>query len=248
MGLILRTAVLSDLGLRRGNNEDSAYAGRRLLVVADGMGGLPAGELASDLAVGALTELEAAAGAGTPSGEDLVAALRAAFDAASERIRAAAAQDDAVRYGMGTTVTALLFSDDLTARVAIMHVGDSRGYLFRDGVLTQLTKDDTYVQALVDRGVLTPDGARRHPQRSLVTQAMQGQPLAPFSTTLEPRAGDVFLLCSDGLSDVVPDDEMAQLIGSRADLRRCAERLVDAAVAAGGPDNVTVVLGELAAG
>jgi protein phosphatase len=157
---------------------------------------------------------------------------------------------------MGTTVTAILFAAASTGpggpehaavvgdRVAIMHVGDSRGYLFRDGVLTQLTKDDTYVQALVDQGVLTPDGARRHPQRSLVTQAMQGQPLDPFSTTLEPRPGDVYLLCSDGLSDVVADDELARIVGARTDLADCARRLVEAAVEGGGPDNVTVVLGE----
>ncbi|HEU5108468.1 MAG TPA: protein phosphatase 2C domain-containing protein, partial [Micromonosporaceae bacterium] len=204
MPSILRTVVLTDLGLRRGNNEDCAYAGRRVLAVADGMGGLPAGELASDLAVAALKELdegtlvapgepgndepavdEPADGEPAADEDPLVGELRAAFDVASGRIRVAAAQDGEQRYGMGTTVTAVLFgrADDGSAgdesagldRAVLMHVGDSRGYLFRDGVLTQLTKDDTYVQALVDQGVLTPDGARRHPQRSLVTQAMQGQ-------------------------------------------------------------------------
>jgi PPM family protein phosphatase len=299
MPLILRTAVLTDVGLRRGNNEDCAYAGRRLLAIADGMGGLPAGELASDLAITALAELDADAGpdaaagpvagtgpdaqpdagtgpdaaagsdgdagpdaeavGGEPTESDpaegepdsdgghdgLLRALRSAFDAATARIRAAAAQDDANRYGMGTTVTAVLFDGDDFGRAALMHVGDSRGYLFRDGVLTQLTKDDTYVQALVDQGVITPDGARRHPQRSLVTQAMQGQPIAPYATSLEPREGDVLLLCSDGLSDVVTDDQIARLMGDRTGLDECARSLVDAALEEGGPDNVTVVLAEL---
>jgi protein phosphatase len=182
---------------------------------------------------------------------------------------------------MGTTVTAILFAGDgdrgVGDRAVLMHVGDSRGYLFRDGVLTQLTKDDTYVQALVDQGVLTPDGARRHPQRALVTQAMQGQPLDPFVAPLEPRAGDLYLLCSDGLSDVVADDELARILaeattggpttgdqpagdaggnqaggdqaggGDPSGLAGCARALVAAAVEGGAPDNVTVVLGALAA-
>jgi protein phosphatase len=180
------------------------------------------------------------------AGQDrLLRALRSAFDTASARIRAAAAQEDEKRYGMGTTVTAVLFDDDDFGRAVLMHVGDSRGYLFRDGVLTQLTKDDTYVQALVDQGVITPDSARRHPQRSLVTQAMQGQPIVPYATSLEPREGDVLLLCSDGLSDVVTDDRIARLMGERAGLAECARSLVDAALEEGAPDNVTVVLGEL---
>lgn len=238
MVLILRTAVLSDLGLRRGNNEDSTYVGRRLLVVADGMGGAPAGELASDLAVSALAELDEA-----DTGEDLVATLQAGFEAASEQIRAAA-EDDAVRDGMGTTVTALLFGAE---RAALMHVGDSRGYLFREGVLTQLTRDDTYVQALVDQGVITAEMARNHPQRALVTQAMQGRPIEPLAVTLTPKAGDVFLLCSDGLSDVVTDEAITAILSTGPDLDARARALVDAAIEGGGPDNVTVVLAEVSA-
>lgn len=241
MGLILRTAVLTDLGRRRANNEDAAYAGRRLLAVADGMGGLPAGEMASELAIRALAGVDPPAGAdqvGHVGDDDLVAALRAGFEEASTRIRAAAAED-AVRDGMGTTVTALLFGSD---RVALMHIGDSRGYLLRDGVLTQLTKDDTFVQALVDQGVLTAQDARSHPQRSLVTKAMQGQSVAPYGATLPVRPGDLYLLCSDGLSDVVTDDEIANLLRTATSLDDCASRLVTAAVDGGGPDNVTVLL------
>lgn len=241
MGLILRTAVLTDLGLRRANNEDAAYAGRRLLAVADGMGGLPAGEMASELAIRALAGVDPPADAGQVGhvgDEELAAALRAGFEEASTRIRAAA-EEDAVRDGMGTTVTALLFGTD---RAVLMHVGDSRGYLFRDGELTQLSKDDTFVQALVDQGVLTPESARSHPQRSLVTKAMQGQAVAPLCVTVPIRVGDVFLLCSDGLSDVVTDGEMVEALSSCGELDSCASRLVAAAVGAGAPDNVTVLL------
>jgi protein phosphatase len=236
MGLIMRTAVLSDLGLRRTNNEDAAYAGRRLLAVADGMGGLPAGELASELAIRTLAALDERA-----TGDDPVGALREAFDAASATVRAAA-EADAVRDGMGTTLTALLFTGD---RLAMMHVGDSRAYRLRDGALEQLTHDDTYVQALVDSGVLTAQGARTHPQRSLVTQAMQGGPISPHDALLDVRAGDAFLLCSDGLSDVVPDETIAEILRRQPDLDRAAADLVAAAVAEGAPDNVTVLLATL---
>lgn len=245
MGLILRTAVLTDLGLRRANNEDAAYAGNRLIAVADGMGGLPAGELASEIAIRSLAALDqpATGGPDRDGQDELIAALRAAFEEASGLIRVAA-QEDAVREGMGTTVTALLFGAD---RAGLMHIGDSRGYLFRDNELTQLTKDDTFVQALVDQGVITPGDARAHPQRALVTKAMQGQPIAPYAAAVPVQLGDVYLVCSDGLSDVVPDDMISGLLRTRGDLESCAAGLVSAAVAGGGPDNVTVVLAEVVA-
>ena len=181
MTFAVRAAAATDQGLGRSNNEDSVFVGNRLFVVADGMGGLPAGELASDILVQALAVVDDMPDTGEPL-QDLLAALRTA----NERIEAAIA-DDGARDGMGTTVTALLLSGDA---VAALNVGDSRCYLVRDGSLTQLTRDDTYVQALVDQGVLTPDDARRHPQRALVTQAVQGGPFRPAGRMVPVRAGD----------------------------------------------------------
>lgn len=235
MGLIVRTAVQSDVGSRRDNNEDAAFAGRRLLVVADGMGGLPAGELASEIAVAALHPLES-----SPTDDDLIGALRARVEIANGQIREAVAADPA-RQGMGTTITAVLLDG---ARAGLLHIGDSRGYLWRDGALRQITPDHTYVQALVDQGLLTPAEAREHPQKALVTQALQGSPLAPFTGELELRPGDRLLLCSDGLSDVVPDEDLAATLAAYADLDACAAHLIAQALAGGGPDNITVVLAD----
>jgi protein phosphatase len=234
--LTLHAVTATDPGLVRGNNEDSAFAGRRVVAVADGIGGQPAGECASEIAIQVLAGLDDADAA------DPVAALVSAVRDANDQIREAAAADPA-REGMGTTVTALLLAGD---RLALVHVGDSRGYLLRERNLTRLTRDDTFVQVLVDRGVLTPEEARTHPQRSLVTRAVQGDPVKPAGTLLDPRPGDRYLLCSDGLSDVVPDDAIAQALVSYEDARACAEQLVKLALQAGAPDNVTVVLADLA--
>ena len=126
------------------------------------------------------------------------------IDAAGDRIRAAVAEDP-TRDGMGTTLTALLFAPDNSA-LTLAHVGDSRAYLHRDGRTQQMTKDDTFVQMLVDEGVITLDEAHVHPRRAVVTQALQGDPVEPAFTTLTPLAGDRWLLCSDGLSNVVRED------------------------------------------
>jgi protein phosphatase len=239
MGMILRSAVVTDLGLVRTNNEDSAHAGRRLVALADGMGGLPAGELASDIVIRTLTPLEESAerGAALP-------ALRAAVFDANRRVRDKAETDPAFE-GMGTTVTALLLRRD---RLALVHVGDSRCYRLRDGSTQQVTRDDTYVQSLVDRGVLALDEVRRHPQRSLVTRAVQGDSrLALTATELKPRTGDRYMLCSDGLSDFVDDDAIAGAMRAHREPLECAERLVKLALQAGGHDNVTVVVADIAA-
>src|SRR5919202_3850515 len=217
MTFAVRAVAATDQGLVRSNNEDAVFVGKRLFVVADGMGGLPAGELASDILVRALAVVDDMPESEEPL-QDLVTALRTA----NKRIEAAIADDDA-RDGMGTTVTALLLSGD---SVAALNVGDSRCYLVRDGVMTQLTKDDTYVQALVDQGVLTPDDARRHPQRALVTQAVQGGDVTPSGALLAPQPGDRFLLCSDGLSDYVDDELISQALRSYADPQQCAGELV----------------------
>jgi PPM family protein phosphatase len=238
MGLMLRAAGLSDVGPVRENNEDTVYAGQRLLAVADGVGGAPAGELASDLVIRALAALEEAPGSGDP-----LTALCDALDAANRQIREAGAANRE-HAGMGTTMTALLLADD---KLALLHVGDSRGYLLRDGVLVRLTKDDTLVQALVDQGVLTPAEARTHPHRSLVTQAVQGRELAPTGSVLNAQEGDRYLLCSDGLSDIVDDDEIAHALGSCAGPAECADHLVKLALQAGARDNVTAAVADVVA-
>ena len=220
----------------RSNNEDAVFVGDRLLVVADGMGGLPAGELASEILVQALREIDDLPDEGEPL-QDLLAALATA----NEQIEAAVADDDA-REGMGTTVTSLLLSGD---RVAALNVGDSRCYLIRGGELTQITRDDTYVQALVDQGVLTPGDARRHPQRALVTQAVQGGPFRPAGRMVPVQAGDRFLLCSDGLSDYVEDEVIATTLRSYADRQVCAAELIARTLEAGAPDNVTVIVADV---
>jgi serine/threonine protein phosphatase PrpC len=236
MNLIMRTALVSDTGLLRDNNEDAAYAGRRLIVVADGMGGPPAGEVASDIVVRALTALDAALPA-TGVGR----ALRDAVIGANHEI-AEAAQADPANAGMGTTATAMALAGD---ELSVVHVGDSRGYLLRDGELSQVTRDDTFVQELVDRGALTAEQAWHHPRRSLVTNAVQGLDLTLSSAVLTGRAGDRLLLCSDGLSDVVPADAIRSTLVLYAEPQECAEQLVKLAHRAGAPDNVTVVVADL---
>jgi protein phosphatase len=238
MTLILRAATATDLGLVRDNNEDAAFAGKRLAVVADGIGGLPAGELASEAVVRALSVLEDAA-----ADQPATAALREAVEAANEEI-SAAGRADPVRDGMGTTVTALLLAG---SELALLHIGDSRGYLLRGGELRRLTRDDTFVQELIDQGVLTVEEARRHPLRSVVTRAVQGRPLEPSLAMLTPEPGDRYLLCSDGLSDVVPEAAMARTLAGNPDLERCAQALIELALHAGGPDNITVVVAEISA-
>ncbi|HEY7273153.1 MAG TPA: protein phosphatase 2C domain-containing protein [Actinoplanes sp.] len=233
MTLAVRAVAATDQGLVRSNNEDAIFVGTRLFVVADGMGGLPAGELASDILVRALAVVDDMPDTGEPL-QDLLAALRTA----NERIEEAIA-DDGARDGMGTTVTALLLSGE---SVAALNVGDSRCYLVRDGQMAQITRDDTYVQALVDQGVLTPDDARRHPQRALVTQAVQGGDFQPTGRMVPVHAGDRFLLCSDGLTDYVTDEAIGETLRTRTDRESCAAELINRTLGAGAPDNVSVIV------
>jgi protein phosphatase len=143
---------------------------------------------------------------------------------------------------MGTTLTAMIPDGD---GLDLVHVGDSRAYAWRDGELTQLTRDDTYVQGLVDKGVISPEEARAHPQRALVTQAVHGAGLRPSYLALAPQDGDRYLLCTDGLSDYVDERAIAQTLRDRRDLAACAEELVQLALAAGAPDNVSVILADV---
>lgn len=211
-----------------------------LFAVADGMGGARAGEVAARLAAAALEE-EAPHVHGA---EGVAELIREANRRVWER-----SLGDPMTAGMGTTLTAALV-DAAAGTVAVGHVGDSRGYLLRAGALEQLTTDHSLVAELVESGVLTPEEAERHPQRSAITRALGTEPTVDVDAfTVEGRAGDLFLLCSDGLSTMVADDEIASVIAEAdGDPARATEGLVAAANARGGQDNVTVVLFELLEG
>jgi PPM family protein phosphatase len=232
--LVLRYAAHSDRGLVRTNNEDSVYAGARLLALADGMGGHAAGEVASQLVIAALAHLD-----DDEPGGDLLAKLDAAVRAGNAAIAAQVEMEPELE-GMGTTLTAILFAGN---RIGLVHVGDSRGYLLRDGELTQITKDDTFVQTLVDEGRITREEAHSHPQRSLIMRALTGHEVEPTLTMREARAGDRYLLCSDGLSDPVSDETILEAL-QIPDVGEAAYRLIELALRGGGPDNVTVVVAD----
>ena len=236
MTLRLRYAVRSDIGHVREGNEDSAYAGARLVAVADGMGGHAAGEVASSTVIQTLAALDE-----DPAGGDLLDALSRAVIQAIRRCARCPPQDS--RYdGMGTTITALLSAG---GRLGLIHVGDSRAYLFRDGRLEQLTHDHTLVQDLVDVGRITAEQAKGHPQRSLLTRALDGRDsVHPDVSVREARLGDRHLLCTDGLSSVVSDETIADAL-RLPDPQAAADRLVELALRGGGPDNVTVVVADV---
>jgi protein phosphatase len=169
-------------------------------------------------------------------------ALHKALEAANGRIAETVAEDPALQ-GMGTTLTVMLFSG---TRAALAHVGDSRAYLLRDARLNQLTRDDTYVQLLVDQGLIRPEEASSHPRRAVVTQALQGEPVSPAYVVVEPQVADRWLLCSDGLTTVVPADTIEAELLAHGNLQACAERLLELALRGGGPDNVSVVVADVA--
>src|SRR4051794_5062047 len=235
MSLVLRYAARSDRGLIRGNNQDSVYAGPRLLAVADGMGGHAAGDVASKVVIAALEHLDADA----PSGDMLQALREAVFDG-SEHLREVIREAPQLE-GMGTTLTAVLFAG---GRLALCHVGDSRAYLLRDGVLSQITHDDTFVQTLIDDGRITPEEANHHPQRSLLLRALNGQEVEPDLSMREARIGDRYLLCSDGLSGVVSEETLAEALKD-PDPQATADRLIELALRSGGPDNITVIVADV---
>ncbi|MEE3065966.1 MAG: protein phosphatase 2C domain-containing protein [Actinomycetota bacterium] len=235
MSLVLRYAARSDRGLVRANNEDSVYAGARLLALADGMGGHAAGEVASQLVIAALAHLD-----DDEPGGDLLAKLDAAVRAGNSAIAAQVEMEPDLE-GMGTTLTAILFAGN---RLGLVHIGDSRGYLLRDGELAQITKDDTFVQTLVDEGRITKEEAHSHPQRSLIMRALTGHEVEPTLTMREARAGDRYLLCSDGLSDPVSDETIHEAL-QIPDVAESAYRLIELALRGGGPDNVTVVVADV---
>jgi len=236
MTLVLRYSARSDRGLVRQNNQDAVYAGPRLLALADGMGGHAAGEVASSLVISALAPLDDDA-----PGDDLLAELRHATVAGNAAITRHIA-DAPDLEGMGTTLTAILFAG---SRLGLVHVGDSRAYQLRDGALSQITKDDTFVQSLIDEGRISEEEAHTHPQRSLLLRAITGQDIDPSLTVREARPGDRYLLCSDGLSGVVSDDTLAETLRAYRDPRECADRMIDLALRGGGPDNITCIVADV---
>lgn len=235
MTLALRYAARSDRGLVRANNEDSVYAGARLLALADGMGGHAAGEVASQLVIAALAHLD-----DDEPGGDLLSKLEGAVRAGNQAI-AAHVELEPELDGMGTTLTAILFA---AGRIGMAHIGDSRAYMLRDGELAQITKDDTFVQTLVDEGRITAEEAHSHPQRSLIMRALTGHEVEPTLVMREAREGDRYLLCSDGLSDPVSQETIHEAL-KIADVAECADRLIELALRGGGPDNVTVVVADV---
>lgn len=234
--LTVRAASSSHPGLTREHNEDSYLTGSRLVAVADGVGGEAAGEIASAVTIAALAPLAERRKTPRPKAD-----LREAVETASQGIRASV-ESDGERKGMATTLTALLFGPE---EVTVAHVGDSRAYRRRGGELTQLTRDDTYVQVLVEQGGIEPDEVHTHPYRSMVTRVLHGQPVQATLRTHDLEAGDRYLLCSDGLSDVVPVGDIDAVLRDDPDGESCVERLVDMTLEAGAPDNVTVIVADV---
>jgi serine/threonine protein phosphatase PrpC len=226
------TIVLTDVGRQRRSNEDSSFASGPVFVVADGMGGAQAGEVASQMVVEAFTE-------GLPEDGTPEERLSVVVQRANHEIHARS-RSDAASAGMGTTVTAAYLDED---SVALAHVGDSRAYLLRDGELARLTEDHSLVEELLRGGKLTEEEALEHPQRSVITRALGIEPIVEIDTWTYPlRPGDVVLLCSDGLTSMLSEQRVQQLLLEAADLAEAGDRLIAEANAAGGRDNITVVL------
>lgn len=235
MAIALHYAARSDIGLGRyTNNQDSGYAGPHLLVIADGMGGHAAGDVASSLTVGRMVALD-----GESFGGDALALLATTLREANAELRRRT-DDDPALAGMGTTTTALMRYGN---KLAVAHIGDSRAYLLRGAELTRITRDHSFVQSLIDEGRITPDEAEQHPQRSVVTRVLTGDPDdEPDLSVREARVGDRYLLCSDGLTDVVRDATIAETLAEHADPAAAADAFVQMALRGGGRDNVTCIV------
>lgn len=239
MSLAVHFAARTNVGLVRNRNEDSGYAGPHLLAVADGMGGHAGGNVASSLVVSRLAPLD-----GDSHGADDALELLAGKLAGANRSLAEEMKTQAELKGMGTTLTALMRCG--STGLAMVHIGDSRGYLLRDGRFTQITKDHSFVQSLVDSGRITEDEAEHHPQRSLVTRVLTGAPGdEPDLSMRQAKLGDRYLICSDGLSDYVGRDTISEVVTGGSDPDEVACRLVELALRAGAPDNVTIIVADI---
>lgn len=239
MPIAMRYSTRSDVGLVRANNQDSAFAGDRLLLVADGMGGHAGGDVASALCVASIAPLNNQLF--TPS--NMLERLGDSIENARiDLVENARAHESLA--GMGTTVTALLLAEN---SLAMAHMGDSRAYLLREGKLTQVTKDHTFVQHLIDSGKITEDEAEVHPQRSVVMRVLGDfeLDLTPDLSIREARPGDRWMLCSDGLSGFVRFETMEQTLRDVADLELCSEYLIQLALRGGGSDNITCIVADI---
>lgn len=229
----MRYAVLSDKGRVRENNEDSYHADGRVFIVADGMGGHRAGEVASAAAIEEFLAFEA-----QHREEPPLERLRGGMQAANRSLHRMA-DDDRELEGMGTTFTAVLVEEGLY----LGHVGDSRAYIWREGGLRPMTRDHSLVERMVDEGQISPRDARTHPQRNVILRALGVAPdLEIDLDTVDVAPGDRLLLCSDGLTGMLEDAEIESVISGEAEPQECCRRLVDAANERGGTDNVTVIV------
>jgi protein phosphatase len=227
------------VGLVRGNNEDSFHIGENLLVVADGIGGSVAGELASQTVVEIFADVRHA-----DDGDDLYRILAELVERSTDQINELVRRDPDLE-GMGTTATAMMWCAD---RIVFAHVGDSRAYYLQRAAsqeFTQITRDDSFVQYLVDRGLITPEQAREHPRRNVILKALNGMSVTPQFSTLAPLIGDRYLLCSDGLSDYVDRSAIEDTLRSNADREEAADALIQLSLDAGAPDNVTVIVADV---
>jgi PPM family protein phosphatase len=239
MTLALRYLAHSEIGLVRKNNQDSAYASPTMLIVADGMGGAAAGDLASAIAVSQLAETDATG----PTGEAMLPAMEQAISAASALISELVATDPSLD-GMGSTVCGVMFDGEV---MALANVGDSRAYRYRDGELTRLSRDHSWVQSLIDEGRITEAEALEHPHRSLILKVVNGQPQhTPDLEMVEVLAGDRLLICSDGLCGMVTDEVIAARIGGERDDAMAA--LIRVAHLEGGQDNITIIIADVVEG
>ncbi|MCW2811210.1 MAG: pstP [Friedmanniella sp.] len=236
MALALRYAAHSEIGLVRKNNQDSGFASPQLLLVADGMGGAAAGDLASAVAVDTLKTAEVHDG-----GEQMLSTLAEALAEANDRI-ADLVEADLTLDGMGTTVTGALFDG---TRLGLVHIGDSRAYLLRDGALSRLTHDHSWVQSLIDEGKISVAEAAYHPHRSLLLRVLNGQTANDPDLTLVPvQSGDRLMFCSDGVCGLVDDVGIEEAL-RRPSLAEATQALVDRALAGGGVDNITVIVADV---
>ncbi|MFC9254021.1 PP2C family protein-serine/threonine phosphatase [Amycolatopsis thailandensis] len=242
MRYTLRYAAGSDIGQRRQVNQDSVYASARMLAVADGIGGQPHGEVASAEAVGVLSRLDSDLGGFDLADVDLFEVLNGGLRAIDDRLAATAEEQPETR-GMGTTLTALLFDG---AQFTAVHIGDSKGYLLRDGTLQRFTRDHTLAQALADDGRIDPSEVEGHPRGSLLMKALLSTGSGEADIwTFEAAPGDRLLLCSDGLTATVVETVIKDVLGAFQDPAETVPRLIDLANEGGGPDNITCVVADV---
>jgi serine/threonine protein phosphatase PrpC len=235
--LSFRAAGRSDVGLVRNNNEDSGFIGKHFLLVADGMGGHAAGELASSTTVAIVAQVDT----NKEKLEDLESKLIEIPKVITKELKNAINKDSS-RAGMGTTLTAAVIQDNF---LKVAHVGDSRAYLVRNKQISRITKDQTYIQSLIDNNEITESEAKNHPQRSLLLQAIDGiTESIPVITSTEILENDKIVLCSDGLTNVVTDEEILEIV-NQFDYVGAVSALIEKALENGGPDNITVIVADL---